>query len=583
MITRRLGMLSSGTVTAIVAALATAAAAGAAAAPTMPTAATAPTGMTAVTAPTAATPPRAVDRAAGAALAPIAPTRVLDTRNGTGAREARVAAGGTLRVDVTGVGGVPATGVSAVILNVAAVGPTSSGWVTVHPSGSPRPHASNLNYGAGRTVANQVVAMVGADGQVAVHTSSATDLVADVVGYYPAGAAYRALNPARLVDSRSGRGTSRGPRDAGAVTTVQVTGRGGVPRTGVGSVILNVTAVQPRSNGYLTAYPSGSPLPATSDVNVAAGQLTAGMTIVPVGSLGRVAVRTSAPGHLVVDVLGWMPTASDFHPVTRARLVDTRSGKGAPRAKVPAGGSVTVQVGGRASIPTTGVRAVALNLTSVNAADDGYLTSHVAGTTRPTASVLNYAARQARSNSVTARLSADGRLTIHSSAASDVVVDVAGWYGATVSVPAGTAPGTVTTPATTTRILQLTNQARASARSCGTTRMAAVPPLRLDSRLNRAAQKHSEDQAATKKMTHTTPTGAVHYRPGMAPWDRMTAEGYRWTSASENVAAGYRTPEAVMEAWLASPGHCKNVMSATSRDLGVGHKDGYWAQKFGRS
>lgn len=128
----------------------------------------------------------------------------------------------------------------------------------------------------------------------------------------------------------------------------------------------------------------------------------------------------------------------------------------------------------------------------------------------------------------------------------------------------------------------LTNQARATARTCGTTYYPAVPPLALDTRLNTAARKHSEDQAYTKTMTHTTPTGAINYPAGYLPWDRMTAEGYRWTWAAENVAMGYTTPESVMSGWLNSPGHCKNIMSPSAKHLGVGLKSTYWTQKFAK-
>ncbi len=119
-------------------------------------------------------------------LVSLSPSRLLDTRTGTGAAKAPVPANGTVHLQVTGRGGVPASGVSAVVLNVTATAATRSGYVTVYADGTTRPTASNLNYLAGQTVANLVIAPVGANGKIALTATSsgATALVADVSGYY---------------------------------------------------------------------------------------------------------------------------------------------------------------------------------------------------------------------------------------------------------------------------------------------------------------------------------------------------------------------------------------------------------------
>ncbi|MDP1806313.1 MAG: hypothetical protein Q8K72_14160, partial [Acidimicrobiales bacterium] len=89
---------------------------------------------------------------------------------------------------VTGRGGVPAAGVTAVILNVIAVDPAVGGYLTVWPAGEPLPLASNLNFGTGQTVPNLVVAKVGAGGKVSIYNGGGTaHLVADVAGWYGAG------------------------------------------------------------------------------------------------------------------------------------------------------------------------------------------------------------------------------------------------------------------------------------------------------------------------------------------------------------------------------------------------------------
>ena len=85
---------------------------------------------------------------------------------------------------VVGIGPVPAEGVVAVILNVTAVQPSAAGFLTVFPAGQERPVASSLNFVASQTVANLVLAKVGASGSVSFYNSAGTtDLVVDVVGY----------------------------------------------------------------------------------------------------------------------------------------------------------------------------------------------------------------------------------------------------------------------------------------------------------------------------------------------------------------------------------------------------------------
>lgn len=132
---------------------------------------------------------------ADSALQPLdTPRRVLDTRQGTSTADGqfvgigRRAAGSSLDLQVAGRVGVPADA-GAVVLNVTADAARSQGFLTVHPGGSDRPTASNLNYQTGDTIANAVIAPVGADGGICVFTSAATDLVIDVVGWLPGPAA----------------------------------------------------------------------------------------------------------------------------------------------------------------------------------------------------------------------------------------------------------------------------------------------------------------------------------------------------------------------------------------------------------
>ena len=117
------------------------------------------------------------------------------------------------------------------------------------PCGEPVPNASNLNFAAGQTVPNAVVAKVGAGGKVCVFAEVPFDLLVDVNGYVPAGSSVGSLSPARLLDSRAGGATvdgqlaGIGQRPTGSITEVPVAGRGGVPAD-ASAVVLNVTVVQ---------------------------------------------------------------------------------------------------------------------------------------------------------------------------------------------------------------------------------------------------------------------------------------------------------------------------------------------------
>ena len=117
-------------------------------------------------------------------LVALAPSRVLDTREGIGAPQAKVGQD-PLVLKLTGQAGIPSSNVSAVLMNVTAVTPDRSTFITVYPTGGDRPLASNLNVVAGQVIPNMVLAPLGPDGSVALYNNAGEiDLVADVMGYF---------------------------------------------------------------------------------------------------------------------------------------------------------------------------------------------------------------------------------------------------------------------------------------------------------------------------------------------------------------------------------------------------------------
>jgi YVTN family beta-propeller protein len=246
-----------------------------------------------------------------AAYTPVAPVRVLDTRNGTGGYSSPVGAGKSISLQVTGQDGVPATGVSAVVLNLTATGSTANGWVVAYPDGTTRPaEGSNLNFTKGETIPNLVTVPVGSDGKVDLYNSvGSVNLVADLQGYYSASgeSQYAADGPVRVLDTRNGTGGFSSPVGAGKSIALQVTGQDGVPATGVTAVVLNLTATGPTASGWVVAYPDGQPRPAQgSNVNFTKGETIPNLVIVPVGSDGKVDLYNSAGSvNLVADLEGY--------------------------------------------------------------------------------------------------------------------------------------------------------------------------------------------------------------------------------------------------------------------------------------
>jgi len=314
----------------------------------------------------------------------------------------------------------------------------------VHPSGSARPNASNLNFIPGQTVPNMVISKIGADGSIAVFSPQGSlDVVVDVVGWFPAIGGYDAIEPERFVETRSGAGLVTidgavqgvGAISGGGMLSVPILGRGSVPGSGVAAVALNVTAVDAGASGFLTVFPGRTPRPESSNLNFDTGQTVANMVIAQVGADGTISIyNNSGATHVVVDVVGWFASTSKFNSLTPSRLVDTRAYPtidGREQNVGPiAGGSVrTFAVAGRGGVPASGARAVALNVTVAGPTAPGYLAAFASGGQVPGVSNLNFTPGQIVPNMVIAEVGADGKVAFLNSAGSTpVVVDVVGWF-----------------------------------------------------------------------------------------------------------------------------------------------------------
>lgn len=348
----------------------------------------------------------------------------MDTRLGTGVAKGRIGAGRQVTLTIPG---LPATA-TAVALNVTAINPTAPGYLTVYPTDAARPTTSSLNFVKGQTVPNLVMAKVGTGGKVTVYNSAGTvDVIADLSGYYstPGGAGFVGETPRRVMDTRTGTGVA--PAKVPARREVTVT----IPNlpAGAKSVVLNVTATSPTAAGYLTVYPTGAARPTTSSLNFTPGQTISNLVVVNVGASGRVTFYNGSSGtvDVIADLSGSysLNRGDGFAGQAPRRVLDTRIGTGAARAKVAAGAEVSLTIPG---LPA-GTTSVVLNVTATNPTTAGFLTVYPTGAVRPTTSSVNFARGQTVPNLVVVNVGAGGRVTFYNSSGTvDVIADLSGYH-----------------------------------------------------------------------------------------------------------------------------------------------------------
>ncbi|HEY5155251.1 MAG TPA: hypothetical protein VIJ47_10990, partial [Acidimicrobiales bacterium] len=239
-------------------------------------------------------------------LSAVSPTRVLDTRPGSGHLGFPTLGSG--QVSSLVIPGAPA-GATSAVLNVTVTNPTASGFATVFPTAGPPnspPGASNLNFVAHQTVANLVIAKLGVGGSVSFFNSfGSTDLVVDVVGWYTTAGtlAFTSVNPVRLLDSR----------EPGAPITRMAPGNhrdllvanGVTVPADAKAVLVNVTAVNPGAPGYLTVYPTGpapNPPPLASNLNFTKGAIVPNLVVATLSANGKLSIYNGSTGGSV-DVI----------------------------------------------------------------------------------------------------------------------------------------------------------------------------------------------------------------------------------------------------------------------------------------
>ena len=396
----------------------------------------------------------ATDRAAAtqegsghSSIVPIRPIRLLETRSGPGLGtfDSGFNATGPLRTDNVfqlGVAGrlqIPAS-VRSVLLNVTVTGATGPGFLTVYPCDQTRPTSSNLNYDVGVTRAVAVVAQIGSSGAVCVYTQTQADVIVDLTGYYSVGSAFSAIQPARLLETRAGDGISTvdgqslgiGRIPAGTTTEVKVAGRGGVPGDAVDATI-NLTAINPKAEGFATVFPCGNAIPLASTLNFAAGAIVPNAAMVKLGANGSICIFSNVETDMILDVNGYDAAQSIVRSFEPTRVLETRAGLTTADNLFQAGGArpadsvLELPIGGRLGVPTK-IRAAVLNITVTEATAPGFVTVYPCDGTRPVASTLNYGKGTTVANLAVASTTVDGKVCIYTQTPTQLVVDLSGYH-----------------------------------------------------------------------------------------------------------------------------------------------------------
>ncbi len=382
----------------------------------------------------------------GATYFPLTPSRILDTRDGTGGLSGPFDSRSARTFQVSGHGGVPAAA-TAVTGNLTVTGQTSNGYLFIGPVAMNNPTSSTLNFPVRDDRANAVTVALGAGGTLSItfaspNTSSTAQVIFDVTGYFmsdSAGATYYPLTPARILDSRDGTGGLGGAFSSHLARTFQVTGRGGVP-SGATAVTGNLTVTGQSNNGFLFVGPIAMNNPTSSTLNFPVRDDRANAVTVALGGGGTLSITFAAPAmgktaHVIFDVTGYFlpgQGGATYVALTPARILDSRDGTGGPGGAFSSHVARSFPVTGAGGVPSNAT-AITGNLTVTAQASNGFLFIGPIAMNNPTSSTLNFPVRDDRANGVTVALGAGGRLSVTYAAptmgkTAHVVFDVTGYF-----------------------------------------------------------------------------------------------------------------------------------------------------------
>jgi hypothetical protein len=386
----------------------------------------------------------------------MTPTRVMDTRSGLGGTTGPVAADSTTALQIAGnsTAGIPATGVTAVALDLTLLSPSGDGFVTVYADGSQQPITSSTNYVTGQTVTNYQIVPVGPDGKIDLYNStpdgSTAQLIVDVTGYFdttynsataqtyhPLASAVRALN------TENGTGTAEGALADGKTISLQVTGANGIPSDAT-AVALNLTVAGQSNSGFLEAYATGSAPSADTALTYGTIDVASLAGDVPIGTGGTITISNqggnNASTQVIGDITGYYTTdttGETYYAVSPTRLVDTRIGIGGSTGALTSDGYYTINTSTVDALTTASNPTLVTNLTVTQGSGDGDMIVYPYNTTQPVSSNINWNTAQTVANLAFTH-TGSGQITVYNASTGSVqlVVDCSGFFaGDNVQTP----------------------------------------------------------------------------------------------------------------------------------------------------
>ena len=372
----------------------------------------------------------------GMQFVPVTPCRVVDTRGPNGTFGGPYLSGNSSRDFPIPQGScnIPSTAL-AYSLNATVVPRGSLGYVTVWPTGLPRPLVSTMNSFDGRVKADAVIMPAGTDGAVSIYASDVTDVLLDINGYFtdpgsfslasrPEVYAYYPVAPCRVVDTRNPDGPLGGPYIKGKTSReFPIQSSSCNLPTGAAAYSMNFTAVPRGPLGFLTVWPSDQQQPYVSTLNAYSGGATANAAIVPAASNGDVSAYVSDDSDLVIDVNGYFAPPGQnglsLYSLMPCRVLDTR-----PNAFH---GPLMVNVKDSVCSVPTSAQAYVFNATALPQGPLGYLTLWADSLQQPYVSTLN-----AYDGAVTSNMAivptVNGLIDVFASNPTNLLLDITSYF-----------------------------------------------------------------------------------------------------------------------------------------------------------
>lgn len=343
-----------------------------------------------------------------------------------------------------GLGGVPKTGVSAVLVNITVTGGSHWGALRLIP----KPARTDVwqdqsSYPAGNyqapaiywnpweTRASLQLVNVGVGGRIRIESYSMghVHFIVDVVGWVDQGQPNQngdrllTVDPQRLLDTRNGIGGHTTPFGETDTRQLDVTGAHGIPADAK-AVIGNITATQSFGRSWQLVWPQGSSLPTASVLNTDTGNVRPNMVLSATGPNGDWSIYNSLGNTaLIFDAVGYFTEASGSTGKITA-VPSTVAQAGVARA---ANNDNSIRVVGVGGVPTSGVSAVFVAITVSSTSGTGWITAYPSGDTRPNASNLNWTPGQMTSNMALVPVGPDGNIRVYNSHGATVAVSILGW------------------------------------------------------------------------------------------------------------------------------------------------------------